>query len=169
MIDHYCNKQTCTHDDISTPAVSVIRKREGREEGKEGRIISSVFCFSMEHQQYLNNCSPMPLSFSTPHNADTKIKAVQGCESAYCLYLIYLCTMHTFLNFSEACDFQGFFKCVNTIMMSLMNSRHTALFQVSERCKEWLRFPGELPVSHVTLINISQSARMVCYLNFMNF
>lgn len=50
-----------------------------------------------------------------------------------------------------------------------MNSRHTALCCVSEWCKEKLKFPGELAISHVTLINISQLAGMVCYLNLMKF
>lgn len=91
------------------------------------------------------------------------------CESAYCLYLIYLCAVHTFLNFSKACDFQEIFKNVNNMRKPLMNCKCAALFSVSEWYKEKLRSPAVLPVSHVTLINISQLARMVCYLNLMNF
>ena len=76
--------------------------------------------------------------------------------------------MHTFLNFSKAWDSQAFFKYVNKIK-SLQNSRQTGFFYVSQESKEMLTFPGELPISHVTLINISQLARMVSYLNLMNF
>lgn len=40
---------------------------------------------------------------------------------------------------------------------------------MSEWCNKKLQLPAGLFLSHSTLINISQPARMVCYLNLMNF
>lgn len=87
------------------------------------------------------------------------------CESAYRLYMIYLPAIHTVLNFSKACDFK---KSVNSIKGPdelQMNS----FILMSEWCNKELQFPAGLFLSHSTLINISQPARMVCYLNLMNF
>lgn len=40
---------------------------------------------------------------------------------------------------------------------------------MSEWCNKKLQLPAGLFLSHFTLINISQPARMVCYRNLMNF
>lgn len=79
--------------------------------------------------------------------------------------------MNTFLNFSKARDFQEFFKCKCKYYYKFPDKfqAHYIILGILMMGKKRLTLSVELAMSHVTLINITQLARMVYYLNLMNF